>query len=342
MYAPTDVTQYPLGMGTVDPAFWTDYAAYAAAYSAYTAQLGSTAAEVFPPVPPDPNDPKYTHPATGGDWGNFVADYNTYMNTIYNQYVADYKIAYNQYQKRRFDTMQSMIPRAQREFDLVVNKIATLINDTFSPVDAATGLLDVANAPRDQRDTPTGLEIFVRKYPPYSDRYDPATGVVNPENPNDIYSLYAMGNLIINPLLSNSDGYAKLPLSRTGDVDDNNLVNDIMEIWKSNEEGKAIFFEYMDKDGYWIREWVSVDKAYQIFVSHTGTDTAEAQTYVDAQTAVVVNLDNKRQAISGVSLDEELANMLTFQHAYNASARVVNEVDSMLDRIINRVGRVGL
>lgn len=51
---------------------------------------------------------------------------------------------------------------------------------------------------------------------------------------------------------------------------------------------------------------------------------------------------NQRRAISGVNMDEEVANMLSFQHAYNAAARVITTVDEMMDRVINHTGRVGL
>lgn len=50
----------------------------------------------------------------------------------------------------------------------------------------------------------------------------------------------------------------------------------------------------------------------------------------------------RRDQVSGVSLDEEMSNMLRFQHAYNASARVLTTMDESLDIIINRMGRVGL
>jgi flagellar hook-associated protein 1 FlgK len=51
---------------------------------------------------------------------------------------------------------------------------------------------------------------------------------------------------------------------------------------------------------------------------------------------------SRRDQVSGVSLDEEMSNMLRFQHAYNASARVMSAIDESLDVLINRMGRVGL
>jgi flagellar hook-associated protein 1 len=50
---------------------------------------------------------------------------------------------------------------------------------------------------------------------------------------------------------------------------------------------------------------------------------------------LMYQLDGMRQELSGVSLDEELTNIIKFQHAYNAAAKVITTVDSMLDKIIN-------
>jgi flagellar hook-associated protein 1 FlgK len=43
----------------------------------------------------------------------------------------------------------------------------------------------------------------------------------------------------------------------------------------------------------------------------------------------------------GVSLDEEMTDMIRFQHAYSANARMINTMDEMLDLIVNRLGLVG-
>ncbi len=50
------------------------------------------------------------------------------------------------------------------------------------------------------------------------------------------------------------------------------------------------------------------------------------------------SVENRRQSVSGVSLDEEMTNMIKYQHAYNASARTITVMDEMLDKIINGMG----
>jgi flagellar hook-associated protein 1 len=71
---------------------------------------------------------------------------------------------------------------------------------------------------------------------------------------------------------------------------------------------------------------------------------------VDAQQAVRLTqnsfvltdaVEQRRTSVSGVSLDEEMTNMIQFQHAYNASARNITVIDEMLDKIINGMGVVG-
>ena len=52
---------------------------------------------------------------------------------------------------------------------------------------------------------------------------------------------------------------------------------------------------------------------------------------------VMKDLEEMRQSLSGVNIDEELSDMIKFQHGYTAAARFVTEVDNMIDTIINRM-----
>ena len=53
-------------------------------------------------------------------------------------------------------------------------------------------------------------------------------------------------------------------------------------------------------------------------------------------------ISNQRQSVSGVSLDEEMTNLISYQRAYQASARMMTTIDSTLDTLINHTGTVGL
>ena len=58
----------------------------------------------------------------------------------------------------------------------------------------------------------------------------------------------------------------------------------------------------------------------------------------ESQDLVMKELEDLRQSVSGVNLDEEFSEMIKFQHGYNAAARFVTTIDEMLDTIINRLG----
>jgi len=81
--------------------------------------------------------------------------------------------------------------------------------------------------------------------------------------------------------------------------------------------------------------------AYTALVSTLGVDSAAVRDEVANQTGLVQLLDRRRQSTSGVSLDEEAVNLVRFQRAYEAAARLITANDEMLDKLINETGRVG-
>lgn len=75
----------------------------------------------------------------------------------------------------------------------------------------------------------------------------------------------------------------------------------------------------------------SFDTYYDTLVGEAGVDGQGAKRNKDLQQLLVDQLHSRRDSFSGVSLDEELTNLLKFQHAFQAAARVVTVVDEMLD-----------
>lgn len=80
---------------------------------------------------------------------------------------------------------------------------------------------------------------------------------------------------------------------------------------------------------------------YRALVGELGVTAQEAYRMAENQELLVSQIENNRQAVSGVSLDEELVNVIRFQHAYSAAARMITTMDEMIDLIINRMGLVG-
>ncbi len=78
----------------------------------------------------------------------------------------------------------------------------------------------------------------------------------------------------------------------------------------------------------------SISEFYSTLVSRVGADTRTAQTNSEYNTALAEDLSNQQQAVSGVNLDEEMANLIKFQHAYTAAAKLITTADQMLETLL--------
>lgn len=79
------------------------------------------------------------------------------------------------------------------------------------------------------------------------------------------------------------------------------------------------------------------DTYYNALVSKVGTDSATASSNLTQQTSIVAQMTNLRESISGVSTDEEMANLIQYQHGYAAAAKLIDTVSQMMDTVINMV-----
>ena len=86
----------------------------------------------------------------------------------------------------------------------------------------------------------------------------------------------------------------------------------------------------------------TIDTAYSQLVTQIGSDTQQAQRDTDTANLLTGSIDDRRQSVSGVSLDEEMTNLVKFQRGYQASARAMSAMDEMIDQLISRTGKVGL
>ncbi|SER40835.1 flagellar hook-associated protein 1 FlgK [Gracilibacillus ureilyticus] len=85
----------------------------------------------------------------------------------------------------------------------------------------------------------------------------------------------------------------------------------------------------------------SAKSFFESIIGELGVITQESNRMQSNSQVLRQQVEESRQAISSVSLDEEMTNLIQFQHAYNAAARNMTVVDEMLDRIINNMGLVG-
>lgn len=275
---------------------------------------------------------------------------------------TDYQAAVEKY---NLEVGSSSIRTIQAQLDTLIHGIVTAVNDILSPnVEVTQTLADGTvvslkvlspNAPMGMDDKKTqGTELFSRKStsrydydnPIYvkanqdangntvytvCDENDPGaikTYAYNEEDPNDKYSLYTLGEIEINSEVLAD--YSKIPLSvssGTGDYAYNGVAKALSEIW--NQPFTTLnpnVLKVNTFNEYYTAIWGDLATKGEMYNS----STQNQQTMVD-------NIATARQNIMGISSDEELSNLIKYQHAYNASARYFNVVDSMIEHLVTRL-----
>jgi flagellar hook-associated protein 1 len=79
------------------------------------------------------------------------------------------------------------------------------------------------------------------------------------------------------------------------------------------------------------------EEFYQGVVGRLGVDSAEAQGRLENQALIAQQLENQRERISGVNIDEEAVNMIQYQRSFQASARFIGVIDELLDTLVNGI-----
>ncbi|HOO65055.1 MAG TPA: flagellar basal body rod C-terminal domain-containing protein, partial [Synergistaceae bacterium] len=85
----------------------------------------------------------------------------------------------------------------------------------------------------------------------------------------------------------------------------------------------------------------TINDFYEGYVAELGAQGQRAATMLANQEHLVTQIDNQRQSVMGVNMDEEMVDIVKFQQAFNAMSRMITTTDEMLDRIINGMGIVG-
>ena len=72
-------------------------------------------------------------------------------------------------------------------------------------------------------------------------------------------------------------------------------------------------------------------------IGELGVDSASAQKNEANTQTLADSVDQNRQSVSAVSLDEEMTDMIKYQQSYNASARMITVINELLDKLINNM-----
>ncbi|MDR0906215.1 MAG: flagellar hook-associated protein FlgK [Oscillospiraceae bacterium] len=141
------------------------------------------------------------------------------------------------------------------------------------------------------------------------------------------------------------DDIYKIAFSNLPVVDDEADYIPGVNVFGGNQENMRSLYQLLDKTEIYLDDpGVAIGTLHGFLTTgifdlaaslHHAKQLAENQ---NTQTGAV---DNMRQSISGVSLDDEMVNMIKYQHAYEGASRIITTMDEALDILINRMGLVG-
>lgn len=85
----------------------------------------------------------------------------------------------------------------------------------------------------------------------------------------------------------------------------------------------------------------TTDDFWRSVAAEVGVKNQEAIRMVKNEDMLLNELETKRQSVSGVSMDEEMTNMIKFNHGFSAASRFITVIDEQLETIIMRMGLAG-
>lgn len=108
---------------------------------------------------------------------------------------------------------------------------------------------------------------------------------------------------------------------------------------RSSDNGNARVLGALDQQGVLDGGTRSLTLGLSQLTARVGTDARHADLSLEAQSAIHDQISAERESVSGVNLDEEAADMLRFQQAYQAAAQVISTADTMFQTLLSAVRR---
>ncbi len=249
----------------------------------------------------------------------------------------------NKAQADLIPTSKSIIMKVQAQLDQMVHSLMTEVNNILTGEkavidsgkipyygnDPAAYSSDTHQYMGTVEDIPK--ELFVRLGTPRykNDGSDNYVYVREDELPShaDIDHLYTISNMKINPdLLKTPSLLGNEFVTADKQVDHEKadaLVKAFNDTFSSLSPDLTIKYDYRDY--------------YAALVGQVATEGSVYSSIVEAQQTATHNLSDSRDAIMGVSSNEELTNMIKYQNAYNAASRYITACNDMLEKLLSSV-----
>jgi flagellar hook-associated protein 1 len=106
---------------------------------------------------------------------------------------------------------------------------------------------------------------------------------------------------------------------------------------KPGDNGNAIALANLQESQTMNGNTATFGAYYDSMVSDAGLAVQQATSYYDHQSQMVLQVENYRESISGVSIDEETVNLIKYQNAYQAAAKLVNTADEMMETVLSMI-----
>ena len=292
---------------------------------------------VAPEMPLRPNRADYE---TDVEYQDAVTQYQT----DYEKYQDDYAVFskkrdyYNSYLEPY--TVNNIIA----QFDQLIHGIVTKINDILCPNKEITlddgstmTVLDTEKAGygMGQNNQEQGTELFVRNnVSRYADEVtvtlaDGTTQQVReyiPEDPDNYFSMYTLGNLKVNnDLIKNP---SLMPLTNLQNEELQDIADRLIHIWDED-------FATIGPNSLVTNDFMGY---YKEFIGDFANKGSTYNGIAESQNKSVTELENQRQTVVGVSTDEELSNLIRFQQGFNAASRYFSVVSEMVEHLITKLG----
>lgn len=155
--------------------------------------------------------------------------------------------------------------------------------------------------------------------------------VYNEEDEDDAYSLYTIDQLLMNENITQDP--SKIPLTQnqykgTPGAYDAEVCDRLLNAW--DEDFATLNPNVLTSNNF--------SEYYQALVGDIATVGSQYKSMFANQEDLVADIDDSRQQVQGVSSDEELTNLIMYQHAYNANSRYITAVDAMLEDLLTKLG----
>lgn len=274
--------------------------------------------------------------------GEYIANYTDVPKAENFATSVDYEAAVKTYNE---EIENCAIMKAQALFDNLINGIVTSVNDTLSPLvettvaitDLLSGtvyppgtlILDENNSAYGDDGQLPAEEIFsradIQRYTQIQGTDGNTYYIYNHVNTFGSDSLYTCSNLTINQAIL--EDYTKIPMLNREGESDMKKGESLMKIWEETfsnlDPGSLTKRTFKDYYNEYVYEIGNMGDLYLSISKNQGT--------------AVSNLETSRQAVMGVSSEEELSNMIKYQSAYGAASRYINVIDEILEHLVTKL-----